>query len=75
MAISHPFSFLRFEDSKSRQGRSLMAILSFLSSPVGRRAGYGSKKEDHRVSDGFEIERGYSGASNCINHYDQYPLK
>lgn len=57
MAISHPFSFLRVEDSKSRQGRSLMAVLSFLSSPVGRRAGYGSKEEDYRVSDGFEIRR------------------
>jgi hypothetical protein len=34
-----------------------VAVLSFPSSPVGRRAGYGSKEEDHRVSDGFEIGR------------------
>ena len=67
MAISHPLSFLRVEDSKSRQGRSVVAVLSFPSSPIGRRAGYDSKEEDHCVSDGFEIERITGGALQIVS--------
>jgi hypothetical protein len=67
MATSHPLSFLRVEDFKSRQGRFVVAVLSFPSSPVGRRASnMVAKEEDHRVSGGFEIER-ITGALQIVS--------